>query len=312
MGAGTLTMRMSFLFCLATILALSGCATTNVGAISKPGNHAGIGERRLLTPDGKKVEEVVNTAADYEHLGDLNLTRGDITTAFVNYTKALEKEPKRTSALYKTGRLFLFRGMTDDARQQFEKLLAQDPKNVLALDGMGRTHLFDDNVDKAVEYFSKALTIDERRWETHNLIGIAYDRQRKFPLAVDHYLAAIALKSDVAAVYNNLGVSYYMNGDYNKAKDAFFTAIVKGEKGGRVYNNLACTYAKLGEYRLAQEAFKQAGNEAQAQNNMGYIYMLEGKNKEAAKAFEKAIELNPAFYEKAHDNLKAVNDALQE
>jgi hypothetical protein len=40
--------------------------------------------------------------------------------------------------------------------------------------------------------------------------------------------------------------------------------------------------------------------------------MLDGKNKEAENAFERAIELSPAFYGKAHDNLDTVKDALQD
>lgn len=298
--------------CLTTVLFLSGCATTNVGTLSKQGNYGNRGERRLLTPDGKKADEIMSTADDYERLGDLNLSRGDVTTAFVNYTKALQKEPERPSALYKSGRLFLLRGMTDDARKQFERIVAKDPKNALALEGMGRTHLLDGDIEKAVECFSKSLEINNRRWEAHNLIGIAYDRQRKFSLAVDHYLTALSIKNDAGSVYNNLGVSYYMNGEYEKSKKALFAAIEKKVEGSKVYNNLALTLAKLGEYRMAQEAFKRAGNEATAQNNIGYLYLLDGKNKEAAEAFEKAIALSPAYYAPAHENLQAAQEALQE
>ena len=103
-----------------------------------------------------------------------------------------------------------------------------------------------------------------------------------------------------------------MNEEYDKAKDAFTTALEKGEEGSRVYNNLAFTFAKLGNYRAARETFERGGSEAKAQNNIGYLYLREGKNSEAALAFEKAIELSPAFYREAHDNLQAAKGALQE
>ncbi len=131
-------------------------------------------------------------------------------------------------------------------------------------------------------------------------------------MAIEQYRTAISIKPDAADVYNNLGVSYYMSGEFDKAKDAFTTAIAKGEVGSKVYNNLAFTLNKLGEYRMAREAFNRAGDAATAENNMGYLYLLDGKNKEAALAFEKAIELSPAFYGKAHDNLRAAKEALQE
>jgi Flp pilus assembly protein TadD len=177
---------------------------------------------------------------------------------------------------------------------------------------MGRSYLRDNDNEKAIKYFTKALSINDRLWEAHNLLGIAYDRQRKFGPAAEHYQAAISIKPDAGAVYNNLGVSYHMSGEYGKAKDAFTTAIEKGEEGSRIYNNLAVTLGKLGEYRMAREALIRAGSEATAANNIGYLYLLDGKNKEAAESFERAIELNPAFYGIAHENLKRTNERLKE
>ena len=306
------TIRVIFLFCLATVLFLSGCATNNVGALSKSGNYGNRSVRRLLTTEGKKAEKTLNTAEEYERLGDINLRKGDITTSFINYAKALQLEPERLSVSYKTGRLFLLRGMTDEARREFEKIIKKDPKNALAHEAMGRAYLLDNETEKAVKYFMRALNINDRLWEVHDLLGIAYDKQRKCGRAIEHYRTAIFIKPDAAALYNNLGVSYYMSGEYGKAKDSFTTAIEKGEDGSRVYNNLAVTLSKLGEYRMAREALNRAGSEATAQNNIGYLYLLDGKNKEAATAFEKAIELNPAFYEKAHENLHSLKDALRE
>ena len=304
------TERIALLICLATVILLSGCATTNVGAPSKSGNIGNRSERKLITPDGKKVDETVATAEEFERLGDINLKKGDLTTAFVNYTKALQMEPERSSAQYKTGRLFLLKSMTDEARGEFEKILKKDPKNALAQEGMGRAYFLDSENEKAIQYFTTALDLNDRLWESHNLLGITYDREKKFSLAVEQYQKAIAIKPDAGAVYNNLGVSYYMNGEFDKAKHAFTTAITKGENGSKVYNNLAFTLAKLGEYSMAREAFKKAGSEATAQNNIGFLYMLNGKNKEAEQSFEKAIELSPAFYGKAHENLNTVKDSL--
>jgi tetratricopeptide (TPR) repeat protein len=38
--------------------------------------------------------------------------------------------------------------------------------------------------------------------------------------------------------------------------------------------------------------------------------MMEEKYKEAIKAFEKAIEIKPGFYVKAHENLKKARTAI--
>jgi Flp pilus assembly protein TadD len=297
--------------CVIIGVLLSGCATNNAGALQKTAKYGLSGERRLLTTEGKKADQPMNSAEEYERLGDINLQRDDITAAFLNYTKALQLEPERLSASYKTGRLFLYRGMTEDAKREFEKILKKDPKNVYAHEGMGRAFLLENNNEKATEYFVKALKINDHLWEVHDLLGIAYDRQKKSALAVEQYRMALSLKPDATAVYNNLGVSYYLLGEYEKAKDAFITAIEKGGEESKVYNNLALTLGKLGQYRQAEEAFTRAADEATAQNNLGYLYMLDGKNNEAAVAFEKAIYLSPSFYHTAHDNLKRANDNLR-
>ena len=62
--------------------------------------------------------------------------------------------------------------------------------------------------------------------------------------------------------------------------------------------------SKLGRYQEALEAFRKGGNEAQAYNNLGCIYLEEGKFEKAITCFEKAIKINPAFYLRASENLK--------
>jgi len=52
------------------------------------------------------------------------------------------------------------------------------------------------------------------------------------------------------------------------------------------------------------EAFKKAGDEAQAYNNLGFVYMQKGEREKAIHSFEKAIESRPTFYLKASENLK--------
>jgi tetratricopeptide (TPR) repeat protein len=52
------------------------------------------------------------------------------------------------------------------------------------------------------------------------------------------------------------------------------------------------------------EAFRRGGTEASAFNNLGCIYLGQGKYAEAEAHFEKAIALSPTFYVKASENLR--------
>jgi len=111
-------------------------------------------------------------------------------------------------------------------------------------------------------------------------------------------------------LFNNLGMSLFLIGDYKRAVKAFSEGLKSNSSNDVVYNNLAIALYKLGRYGEAFEAFKNGGDEATAYYNLGYLYMLEKKYKEAIRAFEKAIELKPGFYTKAHENLKKARAAL--
>ena len=92
-----------------------------------PGAH---GEHRLSANDGdaeaessdggqgvdvsKKLSEP--DAEEMERLGDQYIRQGNMNMAFVYYDKAVRMDPKRSSAHYKMGRLYLSKGMNDEAR----------------------------------------------------------------------------------------------------------------------------------------------------------------------------------------------------
>jgi tetratricopeptide (TPR) repeat protein len=55
----------------------------------------------------------------------------------------------------------------------------------------------------------------------------------------------------------------------------------------------------------------KSGDEAQAYNNIGVHYFMDGQYEEAAKCFQRAIELRPTFYEEAKTNLQRALEKLQ-
>jgi len=55
----------------------------------------------------------------------------------------------------------------------------------------------------------------------------------------------------------------------------------------------------------------KAGDEAQAFNNLGVYYFKDGQYEEAAKCFQKALDLRPTFYQEAKANLQRALEKLQ-
>ena len=137
-----------------------------------------------------------------------------------------------------------------------------------------------------------------------NFLGLIHDYQKQPEAAIHEYQAAIALKQDEGLLYNNLGISYALIGEHEKAVAAFKEALKTRASHRRIYNNLGLVLSILGRYQEALEAFTRGGDEAQAHNNLGCLYMHQGDHDKAIRSFENAMEVAPTFYTKASENLK--------
>ena len=88
--------------------------------------------------------------------------------------------------------------------------------------------------------------------------------------------------------------------------------LARDPKNEKLNNQLGMALASEKHYNEALEAFMKAGDEAQAYNNVGVYYFVAGQYEEAAKCFQRAIELRPSFYEEAKTNLQRALEKLQQ
>ncbi len=64
------------------------------------------------------------------------------------------------------------------------------------------------------------------------------------------------------------------------------------------------------QYPQALDGLHEGGDEAQAYNNIGVYYFMDGRYEEAAKCFQRAMELRPTFYQEAKTNLQRALEKL--
>jgi len=243
------------------------------------------------------------SAADYEKLGDAYLEEGRIGLAFVNYNKAAALMPGDPEINYKIGRLLLKKGAVDEARAIFEEIIKEGKKPALGHEGLGRAFFRKGDLARAEENFEAALKSGAAGWEIRNFLGMVCDRKGQFADAARHYEAAIAENPGQHVLFNNLGISLYRSGDYGRAAEMFEKALDLNPQT-KIYNNLALTLARLGRYAEALQVFTSVSNEWSALNNLGLIYLMEGKYRQAEDAFQRAAEKSPVYFEKAVENLK--------
>lgn len=292
----------------------SGCASQGVGSLFRQDPYQKMIERQRAKEayeDAQLKKLPALKQGDYEALGDLDMREGRFDSAFLQYEKALQKDPGEPRLLYKRGLVYLYRNLPVEAAAQFQKVLKKQPDNALAREGLGCAFFKLRRYADAEEQLKQALQQNSRLWLAHNYLGIIYDYQKKSAAAVKEYQAAIALKPNQGMLYNNLGVAYSLLGDYQQAASSFERAVATGRGGKESYDNLALVLCKLGKYQQALRAFEMSGDEAQAYNNLGYVYLVQKKYPQAVEALQKAIALRPSFYAKANENLRVAQAALE-
>lgn len=244
------------------------------------------------------------TAEEHERAGDIDAQHRNYPLASVHYSKALQAEPSRNTARLKLGRIFLQQGMLDPALTQFQDLRAKAPNSAEACQEIGHVSLLQGKLQEAEEALSKAIALAPSDWQSHNLLGLVYDQMQRHAEAITSYKAALTLRPREPGVLNNLGLAYALSGDQDAAIQTYEQAVTAGSASPKLHNNLGVAYAHRQRYADALNSFKKATDEPRAYNNLGITLLGMGQAKQAAVCFEKAIEMNPQYYEKATENLR--------
>lgn len=195
--------------------------------------------------------------------------------------------------------------------QVFSKLFAQADRSLLMQDGdediktqaeparasvwneMGNVHFLAGAFDKAIQAYNKALALDRSFGWAYCNLGLAY-------LALERYAESISLlqksiellksNKDRAVAWNGLGNLYRSLNDYDNA-------VVAYQKADELDPGHAGVRDEVGHFNLVSNT-----EDAQAWMELGDLFLKSNSYREAAKCFEKAIDLEP-FNGAAHSNL---------
>jgi superkiller protein 3 len=117
------------------------------------------------------------------------------------------------------------------------------------------------------------------------------------------------LAPDDADIANNLGISHFLAGDADLAEVAFREAAVLNRRDPAYLNNLGIALGRQSRYEEALAVFRSAGNEQAAENNLAYIYFLNGSLDDAIAHYELALQAEGDEELKVLRNLNAALDA---
>jgi len=256
----------------------------------------GIGADHTSSLSQKPTKEMISAGFAY-------LAAGNITMARMHFISALKKDDSNPWAYVGLGDISYQSGDYPSAQANYDKAASLDESNLAAILGQAQSLRQQRKLKEAMEKVDKAKTLGANDVRVLTEQAINYDLQGKEDLAAPIYQEIAARTPDQAASFNNIGINEISQGHYAEAISNFSKAYLLDSKDVRIANNLAMAFALYGQQDQALKLFTKTVGVAAAWNNLGYIYMTQGKFDEAEAALKKAIELNPKFYERAQENL---------
>jgi tetratricopeptide (TPR) repeat protein len=247
-----------------------------------------------------------------EALGDLALKNRNFDNSLVNYLQILQEHPERYDLHYKVGVIFLLSGKLEPAQKELALVLVNRPDMLKAHEAMGLVHLQNKQYPLAINEFQLVLAQDPRRPKTYHLLGVSFLESGQTDRAIVALKTATGMDPRQVSSHIALAQAYLQQKKYPPAVASLKQAQTLAPQDQKINQLLGRALAAQKQYPQALEAFLKGGDEAQAYNNIGVFYFMDGRYEEAAKCFQRAIELRPVFYQEAKTNLQRALEKMQE
>lgn len=276
-----------------------GCGTESVAI--KPISTELYEDKAALVHE---VQDMTIDASSAMNRANQFLQQDNKDEALYYYVRALEYDPTNKEALDKIGEIHAEKGNYEPAKIAYQLALKQDPKNANALEGLGLIQLNTGSQAEAKQSLAAAVASNPNLWRSSNGLGLIADKHGDYLHAAQYYESALKTKPDMPMLMNNLGYSKYLSGNWQGAKQLFEAVLRLDSHYNPAWLNLGLVQVRLGNEDGALQAFMHVLDEADAYNNLGYIYMMDDKKPDAYQCFEKAISLSPTYHKLANENLK--------
>ena len=190
-------------------------------------------------------------------------------------------------------------------------LIKDYPRNHMVHFGMGVIHAFSGENDEAIKCFDKAIDIFPYLIEAHFNKGVAYKKKLDVANTIKAFKEVIAIGSPEDSMVKQ--AKDFIEGMEENVLETNGVDLETYLECNEIFNK-AFTYMEKQKWQRAIDGFKAClfKNEKHPQSygNMGLCYAQLGQKEAALSAFDKALEIDPA-YEPAIVNRAAV-ESLEE
>jgi tetratricopeptide (TPR) repeat protein len=298
----------------------------------------------LTSPDrAANIPEFVNTSAvairqiKEKFVDDLSYARaaweylktGDYQDAERLCRKALELNPKSSSALYylglamcgrkqydeaikyleqaatlapgkseirtNLGAAFAAKGSLDEAISQLQKALEIDPNDVSAHSNLGAVMLRRGDKQGAMPHLLQTVRLKPDDYEAHYNLARLLDEQGDIDKAIEHYRTTVQLRPDYPLAHARLGVALCAKGALSEGLPYLSRAADLDPNNSSVRYNFAVTLARLRQHDRAitqwQEILRRDGRKADTLSCLAASYAESGQIDKALTTLDEALKL---------------------
>ncbi len=249
----------------------------------------------------KLLELEDNNANIYYELGHLYLKKDDMFNAVNAFKLAMEKDNENPFYHNALAYALVRAEQYDEACEHYKFAIDRNPAPewtaivCQALSSLYR-NVYDD-IDTAIDLLKNAIILDDTNDESFVELGDIYMDTEDIDSAIKAYCQAIKLNPKNAVSYNKCAMALWKKDYIEEAIIAYHKAIGINPDYPAAYNNLGVIYLdgirNLKEAKkLFETALKLKPDYVMAYFNMGRVLQEQGQNVEAAKNYQKALELN--------------------
>src|SRR5271157_1711977 len=188
--------------------------------------------------------------------------------AIANFKDAVRFDPKYDAARYSLAKVLVQVGQLSDAVFYLDEYTSHQPKDAEGFHLLGSAYAGLDQIPKAVEALERAKQLKPGDFLIRYDLGSALAKTGNTKQAIEQLLAAEKLNPAFADTHYQLALQLRKQGDAARSKQ---------------------------EIQLFQKLKSQINEETEAGNlnNEGNRFLEEGKAREAADAYRKAVQLDP-------------------
>jgi tetratricopeptide (TPR) repeat protein len=213
-------------------------------------------------------------------------------------TDVIKNNPNDANALNLRGAAFGQAGDYDRAIADFNAALGINPDFPQAYANRALIHVRLKQLPQATADYDRAISIDPNYAPAYVGRGNIYKLQKSYPQAIADFTRAIEIEAGPIAYFNR-GLSHQAMGQHGPAIDDFGNALGFRPDSPDVFYAKGLSEMALRKYENAFDDFYKAAqgskNNFEAWALRGQAAEAMGAKKEAARAYQRSLQINPSF-----------------